>query len=74
MMMRYAVKVTDVKGEVCYESIGKGLSPDKQDAHLYTRIDLAEAKQKQYKKMKQWYKEATIIPVNVEWPEDQNEH
>lgn len=70
VVTRYAVQITLKDGEVRYESIGKGTSPDRQDAHLYTRLDLAETEAKQYKKQPQWYSDVVVIPVKVEWPEE----
>ncbi len=67
-MIRYAVKFEDVKtGEARYEAIGLGTSPDRQYAHLYTTLELAEKKAAQYRKGKQWWKNVEVIPVEVIW-------
>ena len=64
-MKRYAVKVTHNDGRVTYESIGKGQHADPQEAHLYTRLDLAEKKAAYYNTHMQWYRKADVITVTV---------
>lgn len=70
-MKRYAVRITDNNGRVTYEAIGIGQTENPQDAHLYTREDLATKKADSYnvKKSKQWYRGAVVIPVEVIWTE-----
>lgn len=69
-MERYAVKITDNNGRVTYEAIGIGQTENPQDAHLYTREDLATKKAQSYneKRSKQWYRGAVVVPVMVTWP------
>lgn len=67
-MERYAVKVTMNDGTVGYVSIGTGMSPDPQNAHLYHRQGLAEEKAAYYRKNKQWYQSTEVVTVKVEWP------
>ncbi len=69
-MKRYAVKITDNNGRVTYEAIGVGQSESRQEAHLYTREDLAEKKAQQYRKGKQWYRKAEVVPVEVLWGDE----
>jgi len=64
-MERYVVRIYDVYGETLYESLGRGQSPYKEDAHLYTRLELAQKKVAYYKKYPQWYRDAEIVTVNV---------
>lgn len=66
-MIRYAVKVLTTDGVIKYESIGKGLVSDPQDAHLYTRIALAEKKSAYYNRpaAKPWYEWAQVVEVIV---------
>lgn len=71
-MIRYAVRVKTAgnayqASTIMYEAIGIGMSPDPQEAHLYTKLELAEKKAKQYRKDPQWYAEVDIIPVTVSW-------
>lgn len=67
-MERYAVKVTWNDGTVRYVSIGTGLSPDPQNAHLYHRRELADDKAAYYNSHKQWYQSAEVVTVEVTWP------
>lgn len=66
-MIRYAVKVLTTDGIIKYESIGKGLVDDPQDAHLYTRVDLAEKKSSYYNRpaAKPWYQSAQVVEAIV---------
>jgi hypothetical protein len=65
-MLRYAVKIIYQDDSIAYECIGKGQSKDAQEAHLYTREDLAEKKAKYYRSHPQWYADAEVITVMVE--------
>lgn len=68
-MDRYAIKYVNASnGIVMYDAIGKGASADPQDAHLYTRYDLAEKKAQSYRKGPQWWKDVEIVTVRVVWP------
>jgi len=66
-MKRWAVKVTCAStNEVVYVAIGKGLSKDPQEAHLYAHRRLAEAQEKFYGgRGSQWYKDFAIVEVDV---------
>ena len=65
-MKRYAVKITGSHaGLVCYTCIGLGTTEDPQEAHLYTRRDLAEKKLEHYNTNPQWYRGAEIVEVEV---------
>ena len=65
MMIRYAVAVEDIHGETRYEAIGTGLNQDPQYAHLYTRLDLAQRKVKQYLDQPAHYRAAYVKEVTV---------
>lgn len=64
-MKRYAVKIRRADGAILYDSIGRGLDPDPQNAHLYTRYDLAETKAKLYCKQTRHYVDVSIVEVEV---------
>ena len=64
-MERYAVRITTIYGDILYESIGKGQSAEAQEAHLYTKIELAKKKVEYYNSKPQWYEYAEIVTVNV---------
>lgn len=64
-MKRYAVKIRRADGAILYDSIGRGLDPDPQNAHLHTRYDLAEIKVKSYRKQSRHYVDVNIVEVEV---------
>jgi hypothetical protein len=69
-MLRYAVRVTLAEkyqqpNPVRYEAIGLGMTSDPQEAHLYTKLELAEKKAKSYRNRPTWCSEVDIIPVTV---------
>lgn len=67
-MIRYVVRVkTRRDGTVSYEAIGANRSTDPQDAHLYTKRELAEKKANYYLKNTKVFSEVDIIPVTVVW-------
>lgn len=69
-MIRYAVKFEHATADTGphYEAIGTGSTNDKQFAHLYTTLELAQKKARQYRAHNQWYKNVEVIDVEVIWP------
>jgi hypothetical protein len=69
-MIRYAVRITlaekyNQDNPIRYEAIGLGMTSDPQEAHLYTKLELAEKKVKSYTNRSTWCSEIEIIPVTV---------
>ena len=65
---RYAIRVTyptDPKAHEYWISIGTGVTPLVQEAHLITRRDLAEKKLAYYLDKPQWYASAEIVEFAV---------
>lgn len=63
---RWIVKVTYNNGKTSYVAIGSGSSTELNEAHIYTKLDLAEAKAKSLSEgLGMWYKDVEVIPVQV---------
>ncbi len=68
-MIRYAVEIVSASNKkTLWVSIGTGVSPDRDDAHLYSRRQLAVKKLKEFTDYPQWYDSAKIVEVEVNWP------
>lgn len=68
-MIRYAVEVINTASKKqSWAAIGIGLTTDRQDAHLYTRRQLAEKKMKDFADYPVWCESVKIVEVDVSWP------
>lgn len=68
-MIKWGVRVTDTSGKVGWFSTSKGFDQDVQNAHLYTKIELAYAKRDYYQKAidtMHWYKKVEVVEFHVE--------
>ena len=65
---RYAISVV-VEGRYSgWHSIGTGLAMHANEAHLFSRRDLAEKRLETYLKQPQWYTFAEIVELTVTMP------